>query len=329
VDVMSELHNMKIIDNYGWLTECTPMDELRVISPVRLVGSTFQSATASVDPYFWTATIAASGGTVATCVQGSGKVILSSKTDATGSVILQSYRTARYIGGSSNRFRGQVQLGDTGVANNTKRWGMFDGTNGAYFKLAGTAMSVNTMKASSETSIASASWNGSTTVPTLTNCNVYEIYVTNSKVYFVINGTLVHTENTNNRAGAANDTWSATLNLPCRADNINSTNTTDTTMSIRVMSIYRLGELATNTRSAFLAANATTTIKDGAGRINHILNCDNAGTLSVYDGLSAAGTLLSTIDCAKVLGNLSFGIPFHAGLTLVVGGGAKVMVVYE
>ena len=327
---MSYLKEFRLTDAYGFKVENTPMDEQRVVIPVRLIGSTFSSATATVDSNFWTVTIAASGGTIATCVQGSGKVVLSSKTDATGSVILQSVRSARYIGGSSNRFRAQIQLGDTGVANNTKRWGVFDGTNGAYFKLAGTAMSVCTMKASSETAIASANWNGSgAAVPTLTNCNIYEIYITNRKVYFSINGVLVHTEDTNTRAGAANDTWSANMNLPIRADNINATNTTDTTMSIRVITIYRLGEIITQSKSSYLAANATTILKDGSGTLHQIINCDNVGTISIYDGLSAAGILLGTIDLAKILGPISFDVPFYTGLTSVVGGGAKVITVYE
>jgi hypothetical protein len=309
------------------------MDEQRVVTPVRLVGSTFSSATATVDANFWTATIAASGGTIATCVQGSGKVVLSSKTDAAGSVILQSVRAARYVGRSSNRFRAQIQFGDTGVANNTKRWGMFDGTNGAYFKLAGTAMSVCTMKASSETAIASANWNGAgAAVPTLTNCNTYEIYTTNRKVYFSINGVLVHTEDTNTRAGAANDTWSATTNLPTRADNINATNTTDTTMSIRVMTIYRLGEYKTAPMWKHLTAATALVLKDGAGTLHSLVfnTFANGATVTLFDALTATNAIAIVAPPNSILPSpVDYDSPFYTGLCITITGTADVTVTYE
>lgn len=323
----------QISDQYGFSVECTPMDELRTIIPTRLVGSTFVGDT--LDTNFWTTTIAASGGTIATCVIGSGKALLSSKTDSTGSVILQSTRIARYIGGSANRYRSQIQFGDSGVANNTKRWGCFDGTNGAYFKLVGTALSVNTMKASSETSIASASWNGSTTTPTLTNCNSYEIYITNRKIYFVINGVLIHTEDTDSRAGAANDTWTASTNLPVRADNINSGNTTDTTMSIRVNTIYRLGNIETAPIYKNINTTAVTALilKRGAGRL-HSVNFNtipNTTIVSLYDALTATNPICifnPPNGCTPF--TMNFDLDFYTGLTVTTTPNeANITIIYE
>lgn len=46
-----------------------------------------------------------------------------------------------------------------------------------------------------------------------------------------------------------------------------------------------------------LAAAGSTLVKNGSGAISSINSNDNAaGTLSIYDGLSAAGTLLGVID---------------------------------
>jgi hypothetical protein len=318
---MSYFPESKLIDQYGFRVENTPMGEMRVISPIRLVGTTFVGST--IDTNFWTATIFASGGTIATAVQGSGEIVLSSKTDSTGSVILQSVRKARYVGGSANRYRAQIQFGDTGKTDNTKRWGCFDGTDGAYFKLSGTTLSVCTLKASSETAVASASWNASTVTPTLTNVNTYEIYITNGRVYFVINDVLVHT------IIASSVTWTATTNLPVRADNINSGNTTDTTMSIRVNTIYRLDHLETDSISKYVGTDTTTVLKYGAGRLHRIVNCDNVGSITLYDNTSAGGTIIATIDTSKVLGHMEFGCPFSLGLTLVTASSSKVVVVYE
>ena len=324
---MSNFSKMIIKDGYGFQVEATPMDELRVAECTRLVGSTFTGTT--IDPNFWTVTIAASGGTIATAdlTTMPGALTLSSKTDGTGSVIVQSLRRARYVGGNSNRYRAQVQFGDTGVANNTKRWGLFDGTNGAYFKLAGTSLSVNTMKAGSETSVASASWNGSTTTPTLTNVNTYEIYITNAKVYFVIAGVLVHT------AAFSTTTWTATTTLPIRADNINATNTTDTVMYVRVMTGYRLGPIHTNTTYNHIAGAATTVCKYGAGML-HRIAINTPGTLcTVYDQTSAAAPVIAIIDTSKATGNtgnVEFMCPFANGLTVVTtGAGTDLTIILE
>jgi hypothetical protein len=327
-------------DQYGFVVENTPMDEMRVAIPVRLVGATFDGTT--LDTNFWTSTIVASGGTIATAAVGSGKLLLSSKTDAAGSVIVQSVRVARYIGGSSNRFRAQIQLGDTGLPNNTKRWGMYNGTSGAaadgcYFKLAGTALSVNTIKAGTETSIASASWNGSTTVPTLTDCNTYEIYITNRKIYFVINAVLVHTEDTNSRAGAANDTWSATKDLPVRFENVNSNNTTDTTMSIRVATIYRLGNLETQTASKYQAGTvAALVLKRGSGNLHGMIvsGVVTTSVITIYDNTAATGTIIfssgSMNEKTDPFSVDFFNLPFSIGLTLAIAtANANVTMIYE
>lgn len=317
----------QISDQYGFAAECTPMDELRVAQSYRLVGSTFTGST--IDTNFWTVTIAASGGTVATAdlTTMAGALTLSSKTDATGSVIVQSVRSARYVGGNSNRYRAQVQFGDTGVANNTKRWGMFDGTDGAYFKLAGTTLSVCTMKAGSETAVTSGSWNGSTATPTLTNANTYEIYITNSKVFWVISGVLVHT------LSATASTWTATTTLPVRADNINATNTTDTTMTVRVMTIYRLGPIETLPTYKHITGAATTVCKLGAGNLHRII-VNQAGTLcTITDNTTSGGTVIGILDTNKATGNLGaieYHLPFSVGLTLVTtGAGTDITVVYE
>lgn len=139
VDPSGVTSPIKIEDKYGWVVEATPMDELRVINPVRLAGATFVGTT--VDTNFWTVTNANGG----TTTQASGAVTLKTNTTLNGSTILQSVRKGRYTGGSANRFRAQVELGDVGVSGNVRRWGCFDGTDGAYYKLSGTTLYACTM----------------------------------------------------------------------------------------------------------------------------------------------------------------------------------------
>lgn len=321
---MTIFKKTQLNDQYGFIAECTPLDELRVATCVRLVGAVFVGSV--IDPNFWTTTIAASGGTIATAVQAGTTLTISSETDATGSVIVQTVRRARFVGAASNRFRGNILFGDTGVTDNTKRWGAFDGTNGAYFKLSGTTLSVCTMKAGSETAVASGSWNGSTTTPTLTNNNTYEIYITNVKAYFVIGGVLVHT------VSAATSTWSDTLNLPCRADNINSGSTTNSTMAIRAMTTYRLGELTTQPTYAHITTAGTYVLKYGAGTLHRIVLNNAGGTLiTVYDNTAGSGTIIAIINTPAGANpvSLEYVIPFSNGLTFVTTGTWDLTIIYE
>lgn len=318
---MSNFAKVQLKDQYNFAAECTPMDELRVAPSYRLVGSTFVGNT--IDTNFWTTAITTSG----TVTQANGEVVLSSSSNATGAASIQSNRKARYTGGSSNRYRAQLQFSDLGVTNNTKRWGLFDGTDGAYFSLVGTGLFVNTMKNGTGTSVALASWNGSTTAPTLTNCNTYEIYITNRKVYFVIAGTLMHT------VDSTATPWTATTTLPVRADNTNSSNTTNTTMSIRVQTIYRLGQLETLPTYRHINSATITNCKLGAGNLHKIVfNSPNTGAVSIFDSTGATGTAsIGVVVCPNnaVPFALDYHIPFANGLTILTAGTIDLTVVYE
>ena len=308
-------------DQYGFVVENTPMDEMRAVTPVRLAGATFIGTT--VDPNFWTQ---AQTGTGAGSAQANGALTVSSGTDATGTASIQSIVRARYTGGSANRFRAQIQLGDTGNANNIRRWGMFDGTDGAYFELNGTTLNIVTLKTGTPTRVASSSWNASTTVPTLTDCQSYEIYITNKTVYFVIAGVLKHT------ATFSTTTWADTTNLPVRIDSTNSAGTTSYTITARVATIYRLGQLETSPRYNHISTATTTILKYGAGMLhNVILNNPTNNTITIYDNTSAAGTVIAIINpgSSATPFNLDYHVPFSTGLTIVTAGTPDITVVYE
>jgi len=311
-------------DQYGFIVENTPMNEMRVAEPTRLVGTIFEGAT--LDTNFWTSTPVANG----TAVVGSGILTLTTTADSGSSSVVQSVRTGRYVGGHSNRFRAQIRIGDVTTTNNKRRWGIFTtgaGSNGAFFEEAAGAISVVTRKNNSDTPVASASWNGSTTVPTLTNVNTYEIYYTNKKCYFVINGVLVHTVN----ATTAN--WSDAKTYPIRFENTNTGIGTVETLEVWVATIARLGKEQTAPTYKYITGEATTVCKLGPGTL-HKITVNKAGTLcTVYDQTSGAVPLIGIIDTNKTtgtIGTLSYDCPFFTGLTIVTtGAGSDVTVVYE
>lgn len=291
------------LDGYGFMVENTPMDEMRVAESVRLVGATFTGTT--IDPNFWTSTLANNG----TAVQANNQITLGSSTTNNGSSILQSVVRARYVGSISNRFRAQIQLGDTGVTSNTRRWGIFDGTDGAYFELAGKVLSACVMKTGTRTAVATLS------DPT-TSVASYEIYITNSKAYFVTSGVLVATHN------AASDTYSDTFTLPVRIDNINSGSTTNSTISVRVATIIRLGNLETAPRYKHLSGvNSSQILKYGAGMLHNLIigTPVNNATITIYDNTSGTSNPITvfTLPNSATPVDIDFHVGFGTGLNVV------------
>jgi hypothetical protein len=316
--------NNQIQDQYGFTVENTPMGEMRVVTPYRLAGATFQGTTK--DTNFWTETLTVSG----VVSQANNQVVLSTlTTNPNGNVSYRTVRTARYVGASANRFRGQIQIGDVGSVNNSRKWGSFDGTNGAYFELDGTTLYAVTSKTGTPTRVASSVWNGNTEVPTLTNCNTYEIYYSNKNVFFVINDVLMH------KVTALTATWSDALTLPVWLSNTNSNGKqTNHTLTARVATIVRLGAELTEPIYKHIAGAVTTICKYGTGKLHSII-INSPGTLcTIYDNTAGSGTaVMAIIDTSKntgVVSQATYNCPFFTGLTIVTtGAGTDVTVIYE
>lgn len=323
---------VELQDDYGYEPEYTAMGEQRVAQVTKLAGSTFDSA--SLDAAFWTKAVGASGD----AVMGVGQLDITCGTNASGYCSVKSVRAGRYVARCQNGYRSQIQLGDSGAANNTRIWGagLISGytiSDGAYFKLDGTTLYVATKKAgSNEVAVDSAHWSLSQTVPTLTNCNTFEIYWTNKKVLFVINDVPVH------EVSASAATWTSKMTLGIINLNLNSGNTSEKTLSVRVASVARLGQLNTESTWLHVSGTAPTALcKLSPGRLHHIcINTPASSTsvLTVYDnpgGAGGAGTVMGVITVPNnaVPWTQKFDAPFHTGLTIVGTGTWDLTVVYE
>jgi hypothetical protein len=267
-----------IIDEYDWLVENTPMGEMRAVEPVRLVGSNFEGST--IDTRFWISGVANSGDVT----QSNASVTLSTKTVATnGMARLYTLRRARYVSGVSMGYRSVITL-SAAAANNKRRWGIAFAatmpttgttdliTDGAWFQFDGTTFSIALRRAgvANETLVSSGSFNGNLGVSYSpgTTVKTYEIYWTNSKVYFVIGGVVLHT------FSADTTTWSSTMNFYVYCDNVNSNNLqTDHTLGVRVASIRRLGGLLSQTSSYYhaLGTTAGVNLKLSAGNLHSLI----------------------------------------------------------
>lgn len=325
---MSYFAKIQSKDGFNFLGNNTQFGEQRFAEVTRLVGTQFVGST--VDPNFWTATTANS----ATVTQANSEILLTSGVNTAGSAQLTSARKARYIAGVSNSYRAFIQLIDTGIANNTRRWGIGSGaslptiTDGAYFKLSGTTFGVATLKGSVETLVTSGSFNGaSSTYTVTTNAVLFEIFYAQSSVIFAINGVIIHT------VSASVSTWSNLINLNIFMDNVNSGNTTSVTLESRASSIRRYGKLHSSPQNARISGNAATyVLKYGAGMIHRLIFNNTSGTtVTIYDNTSATGTIIGIITtAAAALGSWEYEVSFGEGLTIVTtGNGLDMTVVYE
>jgi hypothetical protein len=303
------------------------------VEPYRIVGGAFGNT--GLDTNYWALTNSASGGTATVA---NAQCTLASGGTADNVAVVQSARSGRYVGGASNRFRHVMRLPSVSLADHILRWGAFNASDGAFFELDNTTLKVVTRKTASDTPVSSGNFNGSVASYTIdTNNKTYEIYWTNSKVYFVIGGVLIHTVN------ALTTTWSDTLNLYARFEVGNySGSTTSKSMEVRTSTIYRFGRDLTLPRYYYHAAGQTTgtVLKIGPGNVHEVIisTVSNNAVVTLVD-IATAATGTPIIFTTGAMGALttpfpipmgSEGCPFNTGLALVVSGAnAAVTVIYD
>lgn len=320
--------DVTIVDEYGFEAENTPFNELRIAQCVKLAGTVFIGNT--LDTNFVAQTVL-NGGTV---TQTGGQMLVQTNTTANGYAQAYTQRRGRFVAGASNMAKLVIQLGDAGGANNVRRWGIGDldatqnVTDGAFYSINGTTFAVNTLRGSTLTTVNSGSFNGHVTSYTLdTNEHVYEIYYSPYRVYFTIDGALIHTVN----ATAA--PWTNTVTLYAGMDNRNSGgSTTNHILYCRAFSISRLGPLVTAPIYKHISTATTTICKFGAGTLHKIvMNNPTNNSITIYDNTSAGGTIIAVINpgSSATPQTLDYELDFYTGLTIVTAGTPDLTIVYE
>jgi len=331
---LSQRGNLKVAieemeDKYGFGVENTPTDEMRVITPYRIVGATFTGTV--LDPNFWTASLGTGG---AATVGGAQLIVSTGDAVANNSVVVTSAKTARYVGGSASRFRSIFRIPDSGVANNTRRIGAFTTTDGAFLELSGTTFKIVTRKDSVDTAVSNGSFNGQLGLGIIidTNVHTWEIYWQNSKTIFTVDGSVIHT------VFATTNTWSSHLDLPIRIENTNSGGLqTNVSLNVRTATIHRLGASSTQPISKYQAGTtAGVVLKYGPGNLHGIAisGVNNNAVVTLYDNTAVPGTIIwstGTMGANAVPFDIDFkGLAFSIGLTLVISGAnANATVMYE
>jgi hypothetical protein len=317
--------------------EVTPYGELKVTQVTRLAGEVFNDGI--IDSNYYTTTTA-NGGTATTTAS---VLSLALTTTSGSSSAITSTNIARYVGFSANVFRSTLRVGDTGAANNVRKWGAMDGVSpvdGYYFQLSGTTFSIVTLNTSTPTVVSSGSFNGPTTggiftagasntgtVTLDTNFHAFEIVYQSRKAQFFIDGTLIHT------VTCTTASLAGTKNLKPTIINANTGVGTAVNIYAESVAIARLGPRESQNLWYHIAgANAGVQLKTGPGTLSQVnVNSSSAATYSFYDGTSATNpiAIISTPNNNSIT-TFSYDIDFNTGLHVVTtGASADCTISYE
>jgi hypothetical protein len=321
----------------GKEVQVTPIKELRTVSGHRLIGATFVNG--FFDNNFWSSGTVTSG----ELDVSSGSLCLHASSSTTGaangSAVIQSIRTARFVSGSANEFRGVIRI-STGIPSsgtNDMRWGLADSTdvstgslkNGFYFRYSNGAFYVGSRLAGTEMNVATTSFNG--TVPTITENYIrYQIVYTNLGASFYVNDLLAH------KLTPQQVSLTETVNFKVRAQNVNSGGSNyDSHLEAKVLTVLRLGAERTDPTYKNYAAAASTVLKYGPGFLHHVTVNDPGNTgssIAIYDStFTAAANIIATLNTAKTsIGAVHYELPFNNGLYIVgTGTIGNFTIVYE
>jgi hypothetical protein len=212
-------------------------------------------------------------------------------------------------------------------------------TDGAWFQYTDTVFGVRVMAGGSLVTggnVDTGAFNGvlgATYTPGITAL-AFEIYYTNTNVYFVIGSELLHT------FSLTTGLWTNTVSLHCFSDSLNTGVATSVNMYSRSATIYRLGSLNSENQIRYIAGAATTICKYAPGKLKSvIINYPDAAAqvVSIYDAVSASTGNIIAILTWENSGNqnsmqpnaIPFDIPFHNGLCIVTSTANPVTVIFE
>jgi hypothetical protein len=324
-----------IEDDYGSHVKIAPVGALNTSKLNRLVGVTFSGTT--IDSNFWQSSAIAG----ASATQVGGELTLTTNAATTGAACyLQSYRSARYIPANQHYSRFIIDCGSTTGTGTIKRWGPWTSSaigaynapqDGAAFTVYNGVLALETFNNGSATRIDNGAFNGTygltVNIPP-SGISTYEIIYSNSYVWFIYNGNYIH------KVSATEAPWTSNITLPIRVECFNASATAfNTSIKVRSASIHRFGEFIGIPHYSFVSATAATgapvILKRSAGRLQRIVNGDNVGAVVLYDGISATGTVIATLDLARAVGNLEYQIDFYNGLCYSSSAAGTFTIVYE
>ena len=307
-------------ENIERLVFVSPINSMNVNTNTRLVGTNFDGTVK--DTNFWTEYVSGSG----SVVQDGGEVQLNTGTTANSYASYRSVQRARYVVSRPMRFLGYFALTSVPVSGNVRRIGAYDDDDGFFFQMNGLTFQIGSRRGGVDTLVDNGTLNGNyglTWNPALDQYYKLEIEYGGQGAVFYVNGTKLH------KLPAGH--WTNNLTLPASMQCYNfDGQDTDCSFDCLGNVIFGQGEFSTSPTYKYINGAVTNQVlKRGAGLFRRILNNDNAGTITVRDGVDATGTIIAQVSLAKVLGTLEFDVGFNEGLVITTTGAAVATIIYE
>ena len=326
----------KLVDEYHNDIEGTMLNQLKVAQSYRLSGGVFNLNTLDTN-YFIPTT--ANGGTA---VVSGGEVTLTTTKTANSYAGIVTYSTARYMGANMNYYRAVHRLGDTGALNNVRRCGLCDAlpvVNGFFFQLSNTTFQIVSRKAGVDVVVNSGSFNGDGTLANQSyaldiNYHTFEIYYTNRRVMFVIDGIAIHT------LIATTITLSDTRHFKAFMDSANTGVGSAVYCKCSSLTVNRYGAQVSQPKTYYQAGTTTgILLKSGIGSLHSLIisGVVNNSVVTIRDGLTVAAPIIwssGTMTNQTIPFDISFNgsgpTQFETGLFLTVtAANSNVFVKYE
>jgi len=300
----------------------SPTYELYTVERNRLVGKAFIGDIP--DDNFWTGSEEEGG-----YFQIAGELQLFTGTSSSGSVQYQSVHKARFVAGMVNEFVSVARFAQPPGSGYKAQMGAYDENDGVFFIIDETNFGVGTRYSGSDDIVWNGSFNGtlgSTSGGNFELPNRYDIMYGGTAIEFYVGDQLIHTKY------AVTEPVAFNVHFPITMEIENSGSTDDNAIYIRGIAVYRVGEL--NTSPVFTyseLAGDNRVLKRGAGKLHRVINTDNTGVVTLYDGLDNTGKIITTIDCFRILGSITYDVDFNIGLYMETSSPTNptITVVYE
>lgn len=288
-----------------------------------LVGDVFGNNTPN--PLQWDSEFVGSG----SIASGQGLLKVQTGVVADSEIRFQSTKKARFMLSQFNIFHCGLRMNNIADANCERRFGVFDPINptqnGAYYALIDSDWSVAYCKDGIETLIPEANWNGTNKdlFVSSSNLSAYEIHYNAGTIFFFQNGNFIH------RVSGLPDPYASEYNFKVGCEVVNKNgNTTDNTIDVYAIGVYRLGEERGETISRVFTVD--TLIKSSSGYVENVyLSRTGSGggsaALIVYDGIDNTGIPMARIDIGSDdIKGISVDSTFSDGLFIeITGSGTK------